>query len=145
MKEGYSVEPCHLLARNSSSLSLSMLFRSRSIERLRSLNELAGVFADGGNRSLQNLRRAGALDERNQGHFSSPTPHFVRAYYFFFRVVFTFNEHIRSHRSDQIQRSLFIKKHNGINIREGRHQPCTRILGNNWAPRHSESANRAVR
>src|SRR5882762_4240472 len=145
MKEGYRVDSCHLLAGNSSSLSLSLVFRSRSVERFRSLNELAWGFADGSNRPLQDRCRAGALNERNQGHFSCPTPHFVRAHYFFFRVVFTFNEDIRSHRFDQIQWSLFVKKHNGINIRKRRHQPCTGILDNNWAPRHSESANRTVR
>src|SRR5216684_9403326 len=115
---------------------VSFALDAASISRrriLRSLDELAWVFANGSNRSLQNLRRAGALNERNQGHFSSPTPHFVRAYYFFFGVVFTFDEHIRSYRFDQIQRSLFIKKDSGINVRESRHQPCTRIFGNNRA------------
>src|SRR6267142_3611025 len=141
MKEGYSVDSCHLLGRNSSSLSLSLVFRSRSVERFRSLNELAWGFADGSNRSFQDLRCAGTLNKWNQGHFSSPTPHFVRAHYFFFRVVFAFNEHVRSHRFDQIQRSLLVKKDNGVNIRESRHQPCTGILGNNWAPCHSESSN----
>src|SRR5882762_4427271 len=145
MKEGYRVDSCHLLAGNSSSLSLSLVFRSRSVERFRSLNELAWGFADGSNRPLQDRCRAGALNERNQGHFSSPTPHFVRAHHFFFRVVFTFNEDIRSHRFDQIQWSLFVKKHNGINIRESRNQPCASILDNNRATCHSESADRTIR